>query len=86
MPYIPRVTSDIGYFRFHGRNPNWFNVPMSVRYNYLYSDQELKEFLPDIGQISQKTAKTLVFFNNCYSGAAAKNAVQMAKLLAEASS
>jgi uncharacterized protein YecE (DUF72 family) len=59
---------------------------MSVRYNYLYSDQELKEFLPDIGQISQKTAKTLVFFNNCYSGAAAKNAIQMAKLLAEGSS
>jgi uncharacterized protein YecE (DUF72 family) len=86
MPYIPRATSDIGYFRFHGRNPNWFNVPMSVRYNYLYNDQELKEFLPDIGQISQKTTKTLVFFNNCYSGAAAKNAVQMAKLLAESSS
>jgi uncharacterized protein YecE (DUF72 family) len=59
---------------------------MSVRYNYLYSDQELKEFLPDIGQISQKTAKTLVFFNNCYSGAAAKNAIQMAKLLAEGTS
>ena len=86
MPYIPRATSDIGYFRFHGRNPNWFNVPMSVRYNYLYSDQELKEFLPDIGKISQKTAKTLVFFNNCYSGAAAKNAVQMAKLLTGANS
>ena len=25
--------------------------------------------------------KTLVFFNNCHSGSAAKNAVQMAKLL-----
>ena len=86
MPYSPRATSGIGYFRLHGRNPKWFNVPMSVRYNYLYSDQELKEFLPDIGKISQKTAKTLVFFNNCYSGAAAKNAVQMAKMLAEASS
>ena len=33
--------------------------------------------------ISQKTAKTLVFFNNCYSGYAAKNAAQMAKLLLE---
>jgi uncharacterized protein YecE (DUF72 family) len=86
MPYVPRATSDLGYFRLHGRNPNWFNVPMSVRYNYLYSEQELKEFLPDINTISQKTAKTLVFFNNCYSGAAAKNAVQMAKLLTEASS
>ncbi len=81
MPYLPRVTSEIGYFRFHGRNPNWFNVPVKVRYDYLYSEAELKEFVPDIQQISQKTAKTLVFFNNCYSGSAAKNAAQMVKLL-----
>ncbi len=85
MPYVPRVTSDIGYFRYHGRNPNWFNVPMSIRYNYLYSEEELKEFIPDVRTISQKTSKTLVFFNNCYSGYAAKNAAQMAKLLTEAS-
>jgi uncharacterized protein YecE (DUF72 family) len=41
----------------------------------------LKEFVPDIKDISKKTAKTLIFFNNCYSGSAAKNAAQMAKLL-----
>jgi uncharacterized protein YecE (DUF72 family) len=54
---------------------------MKVRYDYLYTDGELKEFIPDIQDISKKTAKTLVFFNNCYSGSAAKNAVQMAQLL-----
>ncbi len=83
MPYVPRASSDIGYFRFHGRNPNWFNVPLKVRYDYLYSENELKEFVPGIRDISQKTAKTLIFFNNCYSGSAAKNAAQMAKLLME---
>jgi len=81
MPYQPRATSEIGYFRFHGRNPNWFNVPMKVRYDYLYREEELKEFVPGIKDISKKTAKTLIFFNNCYSGSAAKNATQMAKLL-----
>lgn len=81
MPYLPKATSEIGYFRFHGRNPNWFNSPISVRYDYLYSEKELKEFIPDIKDISQKTAKTLVFFNNCHAGSAAKNAIQMAKLL-----
>ncbi len=83
MPYLPRATSEIGYFRFHGRNPNWFNTPMSVRYNYLYSDEELKEFIPDMERVSKKTSKTLAFFNNCYSGYAAKNAAQMARLLME---
>ena len=83
MPYFPRATSEIGYFRFHGRNPNWFNVPTSVRYDYLYSEGELKEFIPDIKNISQKTGKTLIFFNNCHAGSAAKNAAQMARLLVE---
>ncbi|OGP92373.1 MAG: hypothetical protein A2156_14825 [Deltaproteobacteria bacterium RBG_16_48_10] len=83
MPYLPRATSQIGYFRLHGRNPNWFNVPIKVRYDYLYTEAELREFVPGIQEISQKTAKTLVFFNNCYSGSAAKNAAQMAKLLLE---
>ena len=81
MPYLPRATSEIGYFRFHGRNPNWFNVPLKVRYDYLYSEKELEEFVPGIKDISKKAAKTLIFFNNCYSGSAAKNAAQMAKLL-----
>jgi len=81
MPYLPRVTSEVGYFRFHGRNTNWFNAPTSVRYDYLYSEGELKEFIPDIQDISKKTAKTLLFFNNCHAGSAAKNAAQMAKLL-----
>ncbi len=83
MPYAPRATSEIGYFRLHGRNPKWFNVPLKVRYDYLYTEGELKEFIPDVKNISQKTAKTLIFFNNCYSGSAAKNAAQMAKLLLE---
>jgi uncharacterized protein YecE (DUF72 family) len=85
MPYTPKATSEIGYFRFHGRNPNWFNVPTSVRYDYLYSEGDLKEFIPDIRDISQKTAKTLIFFNNCHAGSAAKNAAQMARLLVKQS-
>jgi uncharacterized protein YecE (DUF72 family) len=83
MPYHPRATSEIGYFRFHGRNTNWFHVPTSVRYDYLYSEKELKEFIPDIKDISKKTGRTLIFFNNCHAGSAAKNAAQMAKLLME---
>jgi uncharacterized protein YecE (DUF72 family) len=86
MPYVPKATSEIGYFRFHGRNPNWFNVPIKVRYDYLYSEKELREFVPGIQDISGKTGKTLIFFNNCYSGSAAKNAAQMARLLMQENS
>ncbi len=36
-PFTPLVTSSLGYFRFHGRNPQWFNP--AQRYNYEYSPQ-----------------------------------------------
>jgi uncharacterized protein YecE (DUF72 family) len=81
MPFAPKATSSIGYFRFHGRNKNWFNAPTSVRYDYLYSNDELKEFIPAIHDIALKTNTVLVFFNNCHAGSAAKNAIMLAQML-----
>lgn len=81
MPFINEVTSDIGYLRFHGRNTNWFNAPLAERYNYLYSDEELKEFLPEIDRIDKKAQKTYIFFNNCHGGFAVKNALALIDLL-----
>lgn len=81
VPFVPRATSDLGYFRFHGRNPNWFNVPTSERYNYLYSEQELRDFVPSVQEIDEKTDKTYCFFNNCHGGQAAMNAQAMKKML-----
>ena len=57
--------------------------PVSERYNYLYSEDELKEFLPPIKALSAKTSTLFVFFNNCHAGSAAKNAVMLAKMLLE---
>jgi uncharacterized protein YecE (DUF72 family) len=81
MPFAPRTTSSIGYFRFHGRNKNWFNAPTSIRYDYLYSNDELLEFIPPINAIAVKTNSVLVFFNNCHAGSAAKNAIMLAQIL-----
>jgi len=83
MPFYPDATSDIGYFRFHGRNPHWFNAPMEVRYDYRYSRQELSELVVPIVDLSKKTKKTLVFFNNCHLGSAAKNAAELARMIME---
>jgi uncharacterized protein YecE (DUF72 family) len=81
MPFINEVTSDIAYLRFHGRNKNWFNSPTSERYNYLYGDEELEEFIPEIKKMTSSGAKTYVFFNNCHAGAAVKNAIKMRDFL-----
>lgn len=81
MPFNPMATSDIGYFRLHGRNPNWFRVPVSVRYNYLYKDEELEEFISPIHEIEGQTQMTFVFFNNCHGGSAVSNALRLREML-----
>ncbi len=83
MPFYPAATTDIAYFRFHGRNPDWFNAPREVRYDYLYSTAELSELVAPILNLSTKSKKTLVFFNNCHLGSAAKNAAELARMVIE---
>jgi uncharacterized protein YecE (DUF72 family) len=81
VPYKPVATSDTAYFRFHGRNMKWFQATREERYNYLYSEEELKKFVPDIKKIDKSSTSTLVFFNNCHAGAAARNALMMKRFL-----
>ena len=81
MPFVNAVTSDIAYLRLHGRNMNWFKVSAGERYNYLYSDDELAKFIPEIEKISGNSKKAYIFFNNCHIGFAARNAQRMKELL-----
>ena len=83
MPFYPETTSKIGYFRFHGRNPRWFKVPAAVRYDYLYSEKELKEFISPVKMIASKSDKVFIFFNNCHAGSAAKNATMFIRMIQE---
>jgi len=86
VPFVPQTTGDIAYYRLHGRNrENWLKkgVETSLRYAYLYSDEELKEFIPHI-QTSAKLSKVAyVMFNNCHGGFAMRNAEKMKALIKE---
>jgi uncharacterized protein YecE (DUF72 family) len=53
----------------------------SDRYDYLYSEQELREWAEKIRELAMKTKKTFVFFNNCHVGQAATGAKLMRRLL-----
>lgn len=56
-------------------------VASSDRYDYLYSEQELREWAEKIRDLATKTKKTFVFFNNCHVGQAAAGAKLMRRLL-----
>jgi uncharacterized protein YecE (DUF72 family) len=84
LPFHPALTSDTGYFRFHGRNTDWFRASVDVRYNYLYSDKELEQFIQPVEEIGAKAKTTFAFFNNCHMGKAAKNAKTFKEMIRKA--
>jgi uncharacterized protein YecE (DUF72 family) len=74
-------TTDIAYIRFHGRNSEQWWSGGSLRYDYNYSDQELREWKEKIEKLEGKAKKVFIFFNNCHLGQAVKNALQMKEML-----
>jgi len=86
VPFIPQVTTDTAYFRLHGRNKEtWLRkgIETSLRYDYLYSDEELKSFVPSLVKIDSTAAKTFVMFNNCHLGYSMKNALRLREMMKE---
>ncbi|MDA0838785.1 MAG: DUF72 domain-containing protein [Planctomycetota bacterium] len=86
VPPIARVTSNTGYVRFHSRDAEkWYGGEGKERYNYNYSEVELKEWLPRSQEMvaDPKTENLFVFFNNCHAGHAAVNALQFQEMLRE---
>jgi len=84
VPPIAEATSDIGLVRFHGRNRDTWEKPgvtPSDRFNYLYSQQELSEWVPKIREMAGKTRQLHVLFNTNYQDQGVVNARQMAYLL-----
>ena len=72
------------YVRLHGRNSaNWFaeNIPAFERYNYLYSDEELSEWVRRIEGMSEQTEEVYVFANNHYRGQGVANALELRAML-----
>jgi uncharacterized protein YecE (DUF72 family) len=78
------VFGPTAYVRLHGRNAaNWFaeNIPTYERYNYLYADAELREWVGRLNAIAAKAENVYVFANNHYRGQGVANALELRSLL-----
>ncbi len=74
------TTGDLGYVRLHGRNrETWFqeDAGRDRRYDYLYSDSELEEWVPRIRALLAAAPNVYVIGNNHYRGKAPANALQL---------
>jgi uncharacterized protein YecE (DUF72 family) len=71
---------EFSYVRLHGRNyRDWFreDAGRDDRYNYLYSGEELDEWVERIKDLGRNTDKVFVITNNHYRGQALANALQI---------
>jgi uncharacterized protein YecE (DUF72 family) len=67
IPTVPAVTSSIAYVRFHGRNLETWNKrggSAAERFDYLYSDEELAEWVPILQKLAGESQEAYAFFNN----------------------
>ena len=84
VPPIAEATTETGYIRFHSRDASkWFGGDSKERYNYLYSKEEMAEWIPRIRKLADEVKRIYIFFNNCHAGHAAVNATQFKDMLAE---
>ncbi|AEF82602.1 DUF72 domain-containing protein [Leadbettera azotonutricia] len=84
-PSMDLVTAPVSYIRLHGRNKDaWWGSDEVARYDYLYEDQELSEWVDRLKMVALEADKILVYFNNHAKGQAVQNAQSLMKILEKA--
>jgi uncharacterized protein YecE (DUF72 family) len=67
VPTVLALTSPTLYVRFHGRNAATWNKrggSASERFDYLYSDEELREWVQPLRELAGRAEQAYAFFNN----------------------
>jgi len=87
VPPVAVATTDLAVVRFHGRRQETWdkrNVGVEERFKYLYSDDELAEWVPKIQDLASETREVHALMNNCYADYGVRNAQQLGLLLQQA--
>jgi len=91
VPRVPEVTAPVAVFRLHGRNAEGWTRQLrgeepAVRekYDYLYTDAELRELLAEIEEAADAADEVHVSFNNNNRDYPVRNARMLKRLLGDA--
>jgi uncharacterized protein YecE (DUF72 family) len=67
LPTVVATTSETAYVRMHGRNAATWNVrgrSAAERFDHLYSDEELQEWVEPLRELEAANERVFVMFNN----------------------
>ena len=85
LPPVSAVTSPrLAVVRFHGRRTETWEakgIPVVERFRYLYSRDELGEWVPRIRQAAAQVGDLHILMNNCYANYGTTNAREIAAML-----
>jgi uncharacterized protein YecE (DUF72 family) len=83
-PVVAATSPDLAMIRFHGHNAeNWEKrgITAAERFRYLYSEDELREWVPAARRLAEESEQLHVLMNNCYADYGVRNAAQFADLV-----
>ena len=90
VPRVVEVTAPVAVFRLHGRNADGWQRQLrgeepSVRekYDYLYTESELHELVPEIDASADAAEQVYVSFNNNNRDYPVRNALMLKRLLGQ---
>jgi uncharacterized protein YecE (DUF72 family) len=66
-PTVVAATAELAYVRLHGRNEKTWNVrggSAAERFDYMYSEDELREWVEPLRELSGDAKEAYAFFNN----------------------
>ena len=67
LPTVVATTSPTAYIRFHGRNAETWNKRVrsaAERFDYLYSEDELREWVEPLQELAGRSETVYAMFNN----------------------
>ena len=85
-PPVAACTAPLAVLRFHGRNAETYEkkgITVAERFRYLYSEEELRQWVEPVHDLAKKADQVHILMNNCYGDDGVRNAWQLARLLAE---
>jgi uncharacterized protein YecE (DUF72 family) len=87
VPPIAAATHSLAYVRFHGRNAKTWNIRAEKswhRFDWMYSAEELAEWVDDLGRLADDADEVYAHFNHPRDDFAPRSAMILRGLLDEA--
>jgi uncharacterized protein YecE (DUF72 family) len=84
VPPVLAATSDLAVIRLHGHSEHWEAKTVQERFDYNYSDTELKDWAKKTRKLAADADETHVIFNNCYRDYAHRNGQRLEGLTSSA--